>query len=69
MGRGALHQSPVLIAGVEDVDEFLAQVQRRGGKTNQAKMPVPGVGWSAYILDPEGNTIGLFQADTNAPGG
>jgi predicted enzyme related to lactoylglutathione lyase len=35
----------------------------------QAKMPVPGVGWSAYILDPEGNTIGLFQADTNAPGG
>ena len=69
VGRGTLHQSPVLIAGVEDLDEFLAQVQRCGGKTIQAKMPVPRVGWSAYILDPEGNTIGLFQADTNAPGG
>jgi len=69
VSRGAVHQSPVLIAGVEDLDEFLAQVERCGGKTIQAKMPVPGVGWSAYILDPEGNTIGLFQADTSAPGG
>jgi hypothetical protein len=30
------------------------------------KLPVPGVGWSAYVLDSEGNTIGLFQPDTSA---
>jgi predicted enzyme related to lactoylglutathione lyase len=29
-------------------------------------MPVPGVGWSAYFLDTEGNTVGLFQPDDRA---
>jgi predicted enzyme related to lactoylglutathione lyase len=28
-------------------------------------MEIPSVGWSAYIRDPEGNTIGLFEP---APG-
>ena len=32
----------------------------------QGKLPVPGVGWSAYVLDSEGNTIGLFQPDPSA---
>lgn len=69
VGRGAVHQSPVLIVGVENLDEVLTQVQRCGGKTIQGKLPIPGVGWSAYVFDPEGNTIGLFQEDTNAAGG
>lgn len=35
----------------------------------QPKLSVPGVGWSAYVLDSEGNTIGLFQPDTSANAG
>jgi uncharacterized protein len=66
IGRGELHRSPVLIAGVEDLDGALSRIQRCGGTVTQGKLPIPGVGWSAYILDPEGNTIGLFQADTGA---
>lgn len=30
-------------------------------------MPIPTVGWNARVRDPEGNLIGLFQADTTVP--
>jgi predicted enzyme related to lactoylglutathione lyase len=45
------------------------RVQRYGGTVAQDKLPVPGMGWSAYVLDSEGNTIGLFQPDTSAAAG
>jgi uncharacterized protein len=66
VGRDVLHQSPVLIAGVADIDDVLSRARKCGGEVAQGKLPVPGVGWSAYIRDPEGNTIGLFQPDPNA---
>lgn len=66
VGREELHRSPVLIAGVADVDDVLRRAQRSGGQVIQGKLPVPGMGWSAYIRDPEGNTVGFFQPDANA---
>ena len=66
VARGDLHRCPVLIAGVADIDDVLPRVESCGGKVVQGKLPVPGVGWSAYVFDPEGNTIGLFQPDTSA---
>ncbi|HEX6855023.1 MAG TPA: VOC family protein [Streptosporangiaceae bacterium] len=69
ISRSDLHRHPVLTVGVEDIDDALQRVQRDGGKVAQGKLPVPGVGWSAYILDPEGNIIGLFQPDTAAAAG
>ena len=69
VARGDLHHGPVLIAGIEDIDEVLRRIEACGGKIAQGKQPVPGMGWSAYILDPEGNTIGLFQPDTSAAAG
>jgi uncharacterized protein len=56
----------VVIAGVQDIDGVLSRVESCGGKVAQAKLPVPGMGWSAYVLDSEGNTIGLFQQDPSA---
>jgi predicted enzyme related to lactoylglutathione lyase len=66
VAREDLHRSPVLIAAVSDVDGVLRRVESCGGKVVQGKLAVPGMGWSAYVLDPEGNTIGLFQPDTSA---
>ena len=66
IGRGDLHRSPVLIAGVGDIDAALARVAAHGGQVLQGRLPVAGVGWSAYVADSEGNTIGLFQDDPSA---
>jgi predicted enzyme related to lactoylglutathione lyase len=69
VGREELHRNPVLIAGVADIDDVLSRVHKCGGEVVQGKLPVPGMGWSAYIRDPEGNTVGFFQPDTNAAAG
>jgi len=66
IGRGDLHQSPILIVGVENIEAALLRIESSGGKVLQGKLPVPGVGWSAYVADSEGNTIGLFQDDATA---
>jgi hypothetical protein len=66
-GREELHQSPVVIAGVADIDEVLGRAQKSGGQVLHGKQPIPGMGWSAYVRDSEGNTIGFFQQDANAP--
>ena len=69
VARGDLHRAPVLIAGVADIDDALRRVESCGGRVAQGKLPVPGMGWSAYVVDPEGNTIGLFQPDQGAGAG
>lgn len=66
VGREDLHQAPVLIAGVADIDDVLSRAQKSGGQIIQGKLPIPGMGWSGYVRDPEGNTIGFFQQDANA---
>ena len=30
------------------------------------KMPIPGVGWLAYVKDSEGNILGMMQSDPAA---
>lgn len=66
IARGQMHRSPVLVAGVEDVDEALGRISECGGEVVQGKLPIPNIGWSAYVRDPEGNIIGLFQPDPAA---
>jgi predicted enzyme related to lactoylglutathione lyase len=52
--------------GVSSVDEYLEKVTRNGGKVVMPKMAIPGVGYQAYCLDPEGNTFGIHQPDESA---
>jgi predicted enzyme related to lactoylglutathione lyase len=66
IARGDVHQGPVLIAGVMDIDDTIRKIESAGGRMLQGKLPVPGVGWSAYFVDSEGNTLGAFQADPTA---
>jgi predicted enzyme related to lactoylglutathione lyase len=69
IGRGEVHRSPVLIVGVDQIDEAVQKVVRAGGHLVQDELAIPGVGWSAYFRDTEGNTIGLFQPDSGAQQG
>jgi predicted enzyme related to lactoylglutathione lyase len=52
--------------GVASVDEYVAKVEKAGGKITVPKSAIPGVGWLAYFQDPEGNVIGMMQEDANA---
>jgi len=29
-------------------------------------MPIPGIGWLAYLKDTEGNTFGVMRSDSSA---
>ena len=50
-----------MVVGVDDIDRVLDRVPQLGAEVIQGKLDIPGVGWSAYIRDTEGNTIGIFQ--------
>jgi hypothetical protein len=51
---------------VDDLEEALVKVSANGGVVAMPKTPIPGVGWLAYVKDPEGNTLGMMQRDPNA---
>ena|SRR3990170_6481090 len=54
-------QKPVNYISIESVDEYSEKVKRLGGQIVVPKMEIPGMGWWALALDPEGNQIGLFE--------
>jgi uncharacterized protein len=51
---------------VADLGASLAVATAAGATIALPRMPVPGVGWLAYIVDTEGNILGLMQADAAA---
>jgi len=51
---------------VDSIDETLAKNAGLGGVLALLKTSVPGVGWLAYVKDPDGNILGLLQPDEAA---
>ena len=51
---------------VAALDDVVAQAQKLGGTVALPRAPIPGVGWLAYIKDPDGNIFGLMQTDPAA---
>ena len=46
---------------VESVDEYVKKIESLGGSILTPKMQVPGVGWWALALDPEGNHFAILE--------
>ena len=63
---GQIVNAYVCTADVVSLDDTLAAAMARGASEALPKMPVPGVGWLAYIKDPDGNVLGLMQRDEKA---
>jgi predicted enzyme related to lactoylglutathione lyase len=61
----ALNAFPCTVQ-VDSVDGTLAKAGELGGAVALPKMPVGGVGWLAYIKDPDGNILGLLEPDLAA---
>ena len=51
---------------VDSVDAYFEKALAAGATVALPKMAIPGVGWQAYIKDPDGNLVGLHQVDRSA---
>ena len=60
-------EKPVNYIGTSNIDSTLKKFVKAGGKITQKKVQIPGMGWSAKGVDPEGNVVGIFQATMRAP--
>ncbi|HEX7091037.1 MAG TPA: VOC family protein [Longimicrobiales bacterium] len=67
--RQAPGQGTVNTVDVPSVDEYVARVERAGGKVIAPKMEIPGVGWLAYCQDTEGNVFGIMEPLAGAGSG
>ena len=51
---------------VESLDASVDRAQKLGAKIMKGKSPVPGMGWFAMLIDPQGNPFAMWQSDSNA---
>jgi uncharacterized protein len=66
LSRGEPSKHVVLTIDVDSLDEMIKKIQANGGKITQSRGPIPGVGWYAAFRGPDGNELGLMQADPKA---
>ena len=53
---------PVNYILIEDIDEHIQKIKNLGGTITRPKQEVPGVGWIALAIDPEGNAFAIMQS-------
>lgn len=53
-------QVPINYIQVESVDDYMDRVTSEGGSILAPKQHIQGVGYIAWVSDPEGNPIGLI---------
>jgi uncharacterized protein len=58
--------SHVCTVAVDSLDATLRKNASLGGTVAVPRMAIPGVGWLAYVKDPDGNIVGIMQADPSA---
>jgi uncharacterized protein len=66
MRRQMPDQRPINYVSVESVDEYVAKAKSLGASVMVEKMPVPGMGWFAQLIDPQGNPFAIWQVDMSA---
>ncbi|CCB90202.1 glyoxalase/bleomycin resistance protein/dioxygenase [Simkania negevensis Z] len=55
-------KAPVIAIQVDSVDTFIKKVIANGGKLIMPKVEIPNMGYYAYIADPQGNVLGLWES-------
>ena len=53
--------STVFHITVDQLDQTLEKAKTAGGHIKVGKTTIPEMGWYAVILDPDGNSVGLYQ--------
>ncbi len=66
MKRMSPQAATVIFIDVPSVDELTKKITEKGGKVVTPKTAIPGVGYSAYCQDTEGNVLGIMERDETA---
>jgi predicted enzyme related to lactoylglutathione lyase len=61
MKRQNPEHKPVNYINVESLDEYSKRIEELGGRIVVPKMEVPGVGWWALAVDPDGNQFAIME--------
>jgi len=61
MGQKERDEKPLNYISVESVDEYSKKIEKLGGKVTVPKQGIPGIGWFAVVIDPEGNPFAIMQ--------
>jgi predicted enzyme related to lactoylglutathione lyase len=56
----------VCTVDVPSLDAYIDRVVDAGGILAVPRAAVPGVGWLAYVKDPDGNLLGMMEDDPTA---
>ncbi len=56
----------IVTVDVDSVDDMIAKVEAAGGSVALPKQTIPGVGYQAYCVDPDGTIFGIHQRDDSA---
>lgn len=51
----------VFHVNIDNIDQMLEKVKASGGHIKTGKTTIPAMGWYAVLLDPDGNSVGLYQ--------
>ena len=51
---------------VKSLEVTMERAQKLGAKLMKGKSAVPGMGWFAMFIDPQGNPFAIWQMDSNA---
>jgi hypothetical protein len=60
---GQSPSTPVITIDVDEIDQALKEIEAEGGSIVTPRTPIPGMGSFAYFKDPEGNVMGLWEAN------
>jgi len=53
--------APSVVIGVDDIKAHVKKVTEAGGKVLNEPIEIPGIGWYASFIDPEGNRVSMLQ--------
>jgi hypothetical protein len=58
--------APVNYVNVESLDTAVKRAQELGAKVTKGRSAVPGMGWFAMLIDPQGNHFAMWENDQSA---
>jgi len=61
MKRNAVARNPIFAVHVASIDDYIVKIQAAGGTVAMPKTDMSGAGFYAYVTDPEGNVLGLWE--------